>query len=194
MRAINHFATTVLLDDGSPGAETLRQRLQSVDCEPHIVHLDRRAVEPPWSALLAATPQGLERGLLFMAPQVALDSPAWSRHDRAVEQLETVDWQVAYLGHAEGAGDGIGDDGPGTRLQRSDRVPEQLCALALRGQTLREVLELMPTRPVNGNFGASEWLTIAAWLALDRHGRSRSWLAWPALMRHAPAPAVSVVA
>jgi hypothetical protein len=186
MLVFEHFAVTAVLDEAGPCADALASSIAAAGHPALLADLAGGSGERPWYGQLQSWPGSQERGVLFMDAAVDRRGPLWSRHDHVVEHLESLDWEVAYLGHGERSND------PGCPKERSglqlcDSVPDGLCALALRGQTLRSVLNAMPSQAVTGSFTPTDWLTIAAWLGRDLFRRPRTWLAWPS-MAHASSP------
>lgn len=182
MRILEHFDGVIALDDGSDDVHALCARLVAADCAPVVVDLTARE---GWRArlapLLARPRHRRATGVLILSPAPSADRELWKSQDRMVERLECSDWEIAFLGHRDGAGCVPDDLRP--ELIECDAVPSGLAAIALRWRTLDSVVELMPDRAIDGPFSAVDWLTIVSWIAQPLLRSSRPLFAWPPLLR-----------
>lgn len=187
MRILEHFDTVIALDDGSGDVHALCARLAAADCAPVVVDL---AAPEGWRSRLApliARPRlAPGTGVLVLSPAPGADRELWKSQDRLIERLECRDWEIAFLGHQEGAGCVPDDQRPD--LIECDSVPSGLSAIAMRWRTLKSVVELMPDRAVDGPFSPTDWLTISAWIAHPLSRSSRPLFAWPPLLRRQVPP------
>jgi len=120
-------------------------------------------------------------GVMLLSPAPGADRELWKSQDRMIERLECKDWEIAFLGHQEGAGCVPDDLRPD--FIECDSVPSGLSAIALRWQTLDSVVELMPDHAIDGPLSAADWLTIFSWIAQSLLRSSRPLFAWPPLLR-----------
>jgi hypothetical protein len=119
--------------------------------------------------------------VLVLSPAPGADRQLWKSQDRLVERLESRDWEIAFLGHQDGAGCAPDDEPPD--LIECDAVPSGLSAVAISWRTLKSVVDLMPDRAVDGPFSPTDWLTISSWIAHPLLQSSRPLYAWPPLLR-----------
>lgn len=187
MRILEYFDTVIALDDGRDDVHALCARLVAADCAPIVVDL---TAPEGWRARLAPLLAGprLSRvtGVLVLSPAPGADRELWKSQDRMVERLECKDWEIAFLGHQDGANCVPDDLRPD--LIECDAVPSGLSAIALRWRTLDSVIALMPDRATDGPLSPTDWLTIASWIAHPLPRSSRPLFAWPPLLRSRPLP------
>jgi hypothetical protein len=182
MRLTEHFDAVVVLDDGSDDVRALCARLVAAGCAPVVVDLVApEGWRPRLAALLAEPRRARPTGVLILSAAPGADREFWKSQDRLVEQLEFGDWEIAFLGHVEGAHclpDELRPD-----LIECDAVPSGLSAIALHWRILDSVVELMPDHASGGTLSPSEWLTIFSWIAHPLLRSSRPLFAWPPLLR-----------
>ena len=189
MRIAEHFDAVVVLDDGSDDVRALCSRLNEAGCAPVVVDLALpEGWRPRLAALLAEPRRARPTGVLMLSPAPCADRELWKPQDRLVERLEFEDWEIAFLGHLEGAHCIPDDVCP--ELIECDAVPSGLSAIALRWRTLDSVVELMPDHGIDGPLSPSEWLTIFSWIAHPLLRSSRPLFAWPPLLTRLPAATV----
>jgi hypothetical protein len=180
MRLPEHFDAVVVLDDGSDDQLGLCSRLKEAGCTPAVVNLAApEGWRPRLAALLAEPRRARPTGVLVLSPAPGVDHALWRSQDRLVERLEFEEWEIAFLGHLEGARCIPDDLRP--ELIECDTVPFGLSAVALRWQTLDSVIPLMPDHGIDGPLSPSDWLTIFSWIAHPLLRSSRPLFAWPPL-------------
>ncbi len=196
MRILEHVDRVIVLDDGSEAARALCGRLAAAGSSPAAIDLaSREGWRSRMYPLLETARLPAATGVLVLAPAAGDDRELWRSQDRMIERLEWRRWEIAFLGHGDGADRVPADLRPD--LIECDAVPAGLSAIALRWATLRSAVELMPDRAVDGPLAPTEWLTILAWLVQPPVCSSRPLFAWPPLLRpggpeRAPAGARSI--
>ncbi|MDH5209598.1 MAG: hypothetical protein OEW34_13225 [Burkholderiaceae bacterium] len=186
MRIVEHFDTVIALDDGSGEVHALCARLSEAGCAPVVVDLAApEGWRPRLATLLAQPRRARPTGVLLLSPAPGVDRELWKAQDRLVERLEFEEWEIAFLGHMEGAHCIPADLRPD--LIECDTVPLGLSAVALRWRTLDSVIALMPDHGIGGPLSPSDWLTIFSWIAHPLLRSSRPLFAWPPLLHSQPA-------
>jgi hypothetical protein len=186
MRIPEHFDAVVVLDGGSDNVRALCSRLNEAGCAPVVVDLAAsEGWRPRLAALLAEPRHARPTGVLVLSSAPGADREFWKSQDRLVERLEFEDWEIAFLGHLEGAHCIPCDLRPD--LIECDAVPSGLSAIALRWRTLDSAVELMPDHAIDGPLSPSDWLTILSWIAHPMLRSSRPRFVWPPLLCSRPA-------
>jgi len=181
MRIPEHFDAVVVLDDGSVDVLALCSRLNEAGCTPVVVDLAAsEGWRPRLAALLAEPRRARPTGVLVLSPAPGVDRGLWKSQDRLVERLEFEEWEIAFLGHLDGAHCIPDDLRPD--LIECDAVPLGLSAIALRWRTLDSVIALMPDHGIDGPLSPGDWLTIVSWIAHPLLRSSRPLFAWPPLL------------
>jgi hypothetical protein len=181
MRILEHFDRVIVLADGSDAAPALCARLLAANCVPDVVDLSAPEGWRAGFAPLLAQPRSIRAtGVLLLSPAPGNDGELWRSQDRMVERLENQRWELAYLGHRDGAAQAPEGLNPG--FIECDAVPDGVSAIALPWRMLDAVIGLMPDCTVDGPLSPADWLTMFSWLAQPLLRSSRALFAWPPLL------------
>ena len=168
------------------GAETARHklcmRLGERGCKAWPVELDG---DTPWrnklADALAQARRSRSPGVLLLAAEQSDDEAFWRSQDALVERLSARPWDIVYLGHGALSEEVPDDKRP--QLLYCDMPPGQVSAVAVSFNVLELLLQIMPDGAVDGPLHATDWLSIACWVALAQTPAGHGLAAWPALMR-----------